>query len=72
MIYLKPITNDNINDFNATSYDKMSFEEKQKFEKEKQKSETPKNVKIVPIHTDTHLQATQSVIQPERSFHPAL
>lgn len=29
MIYLKPINIDNINDFIGTSYDKMSFEEKQ-------------------------------------------
>lgn len=29
MIYLKPITLDNISDFNGTSYDKMSFEQKQ-------------------------------------------
>ena len=28
MIYLKPITYDNINDFTGTSYDKMSFEDK--------------------------------------------
>lgn len=29
MIYLKPITSDNINDFVGTSYDAMSFEQKQ-------------------------------------------
>lgn len=29
MIYLKPITQDNINDFLGTSYDAMSFEQKQ-------------------------------------------
>ena len=30
MIYLKPISLDNINDFSNTSYDKMTLEEKQK------------------------------------------